>query len=304
MRDFKFKTKPYDHQLKAWEDSWSADYYALFMEMGTGKSKVAIDTIGALYKAKRVSAALILAPKGVYDNWVKGEIPTHLPDDIEHLTEVLTELPQHYRQLDIVFLDATEEVLLQRFSSTRRKHPLTDNNISLAEAIDRETELLGPVANMADLTLDTTSMSVHDLRGLIKMRVAGKSTPDMAVLFQSFGFKQGIPLDADFVFDVRCLPNPYWQPELRPFTGQDEQIRTFLSGKDEVNEMFTDIESYLLRWLPRFEQNNRSYLTVAIGCTGGQHRSVYLSERLTEAFRERFSNVQVRHRELNRLGHS
>ncbi|WP_028293187.1 RNase adapter RapZ [Oceanobacter kriegii] len=228
----------------------------------------------------------------------------NLPDDIEHLTEVLTELPQHYRQLDIVFLDATEEVLLQRFSSTRRKHPLTDNNISLAEAIDRETELLGPVANMADLTLDTTSMSVHDLRGLIKMRVAGKSTPDMAVLFQSFGFKQGIPLDADFVFDVRCLPNPYWQPELRPFTGQDEQIRTFLSGKDEVNEMFTDIESYLLRWLPRFEQNNRSYLTVAIGCTGGQHRSVYLSERLTEAFRERFSNVQVRHRELNRLGHS
>ncbi len=228
----------------------------------------------------------------------------NLPDDIEHLTEVLTELPKHYRQLDIVFLDATEEVLLQRFSSTRRKHPLTDNNISLAEAIDRETELLGPVANMADLTLDTTSMSVHDLRGLIKMRVAGKSTPDMAVLFQSFGFKQGIPLDADFVFDVRCLPNPYWQPELRPFTGQDEQIRTFLSGKDEVNEMFTDIESYLLRWLPRFEQNNRSYLTVAIGCTGGQHRSVYLSERLTEAFRERFSNVQVRHRELNRLGHS
>jgi len=227
----------------------------------------------------------------------------NLPEDIEHLTEVLTELPQHYQQLDIVFLDATEEVLLQRFSSTRRKHPLTDDNISLAEAIDRETELLGPVANMADLTLDTTSMSVHDLRGLIKMRVAGKSTPDMAVLFQSFGFKQGIPLDADFVFDVRCLPNPYWQPELRPFNGMDEEIRQFLSSKDEVNEMFSDIEGYLLRWLPRFEQNNRSYLTVAIGCTGGQHRSVYLSERLAMAFQHHFGNVQVRHRELNRAPH-
>ncbi|WP_221797558.1 RNase adapter RapZ [Oceanobacter mangrovi] len=228
----------------------------------------------------------------------------NLPDAIEHITEVLTELPKQYRQLDIVFLDATEEVLLQRFSSTRRKHPLTNNNISLAEAIERETEMLGPVANMADLTLDTTRMSVHELRSLIKMRVAEKNTPDMAVLFQSFGFKQGIPLDADFVFDVRCLPNPYWQPELRPFTGQDPEIRQFLANKDEVNQMFADIEGYLLRWLPSFEQNNRSYLTIAIGCTGGQHRSVYLSERLAGAFADKFSNVQVRHRELNRQPHS
>ena len=228
----------------------------------------------------------------------------NLPDAIEQLTQVLTDLPQQYAQVDIVFLDATDEVLLQRFSSTRRKHPLTNDNISLAEAIARETELLEPVANLADLTLDTTTMSVHELRSLIKLRVAGKVTPDMAVLFQSFGFKHGIPLDADFVFDVRCLPNPYWQTELRPYTGQDQPIIDYLGSQPEVNEMMADIEAYLLKWLPRFEQNNRSYLTVAIGCTGGQHRSVYLSERLTAAFKDKFGNVQVRHRELNRsTGH-
>jgi UPF0042 nucleotide-binding protein len=227
----------------------------------------------------------------------------NLPDAMEQLTQVLTCLPGQYRQVDIVFLDATEEVLLQRFSSTRRKHPLTNDNISLAEAIERETELLEPVANLADLTLDTTRMSVHELRSLIKMRVAEKVTPDMAILFQSFGFKQGIPLDADFVFDVRNLPNPYWQHELRPLTGQDQAIIDFLSSQPEVTELFDDIRTYLLRWLPRFAENNRSYLTIAIGCTGGQHRSVYLSERLTTAFKQEFGNVQVRHRELRSAAH-
>lgn len=222
----------------------------------------------------------------------------NLPDAMEQLTSVLTELPAQYKQLDIVFLDATDEVLLQRFSSTRRKHPLTNESLSLAEAIERETELLDPVANLADLTLDTTRMSLHDLRALIKLRVAEKTTPDMAVLFQSFGFKQGIPLDADFVFDVRNLPNPYWHQALRGQTGQDQAVQDFLSQQPEVDAMFEDIRQYLLRWLPDFARNNRSYLTVAIGCTGGQHRSVYLSERLAAAFKGQFVNVQVRHREL------
>ena len=228
----------------------------------------------------------------------------NLPEDIEQLTAVLNELPGQYQQLDIVFLDATDEVLLQRFSSTRRKHPLTNAEISLAEAIERETHLLDPIANLADLTLDTTRISVHELRSLIKLRVAGKSTPDMAVLFQSFGFKQGIPLDADFVFDVRNLPNPYWDQQLRHLTGQDQAIIDFLGQQPEVDSMFTDIRQYLERWLPEFAKNNRSYLTVAIGCTGGQHRSVYLSERLADAFRGHFTNVQVRHRELrNQTNH-
>lgn len=222
----------------------------------------------------------------------------NLPDNIEQLTAVLNDLPRQYQQLDIVFLDATEEVLLQRFSSTRRKHPLTNAEVSLAEAIERETHLLEPIANLADLTLDTTRISVHELRSLIKLRVAGKNSPDMAVLFQSFGFKQGIPLDADFVYDVRNLPNPYWDHQLRHLTGQDEAVIEFLGKQPEVNAMFADICQYLERWLPEFEKNNRSYLTVAIGCTGGQHRSVYLSERLAEAFRGHFTNVQVRHREL------
>jgi RNase adapter protein RapZ len=223
----------------------------------------------------------------------------NLPDAIDQLTLVLKELPNQYKQLDVVFLDSTDEVLLQRFSSTRRKHPLTNEKISLVEALQRETVLLEPVANIADLTLDTTRISVHELRSLIKLRVAEKTSPDMAVLFQSFGFKQGIPLDADFVFDVRNLPNPYWDHQLRGLTGQDSAIIEYLGSQPEVNAMFADIRQYLERWLPEFVKNNRSYLTVAIGCTGGQHRSVYLSERLAEAFRGRFINVQVRHRELH-----
>jgi UPF0042 nucleotide-binding protein len=223
----------------------------------------------------------------------------NIPSDTEQLTRVLTQLPEQYRQLDIVFLDASEEVLLQRFSSTRRKHPLTNSEVSLAEAIHRETGLLEPVANLADLTLDSTRMSVHELKSLVKLRVGEKDTQDMAVLFQSFGFKQGIPLDADCVFDVRNLPNPYWHPELREFTGLDQPIIDFLSQQPKAQEMFDDIQGYLMRWLPDFANNNRSYLTIAIGCTGGHHRSVFMSERLAQAFKHELNNVQVRHRELD-----
>lgn len=223
----------------------------------------------------------------------------NIPSDTEQLTRVLTQLPEQYRQLDIVFLDASEEVLLQRFSSTRRKHPLTSSEVSLAEAIHRETSLLEPVANLADLTLDSTRMSVHELKSLVKLRVGEKNTQDMAVLFQSFGFKQGIPLDADCVFDVRNLPNPYWHPELRQFTGLDQPIIDFLSQQPKAQEMFDDIQGYLMRWLSDFANNNRSYLTIAIGCTGGHHRSVFMSERLAHAFKNQLNNVQVRHRELD-----
>ncbi len=223
----------------------------------------------------------------------------NLPHAFDHIHDVLHQLPSEEYQLDVVYLDASEEVLLQRFSATRRKHPLTSAEISLAEAIEQEKHLLRPVADLADLTLDTTSMSVHELRSQIKLRVAGKSGTDIAILFESFGFKHGVPIDADYVFDVRNLPNPYWDPALRRFTGRDEEIIRFLQGEPQVQAMLDDIQGFVQRWLPSFIEANRSYMTVAIGCTGGQHRSVYLAEQLTVIFGQHYPHVQVRHRELH-----
>lgn len=223
----------------------------------------------------------------------------NLPHAFDDIDDVLHELPSEEYQLDVVYLDASEEVLLQRFSATRRKHPLTGPDISLAEAIEQEKHLLHPIADLADLTLDTTSMSVHELRSQIKLRVAGKSGSDIAILFESFGFKHGVPIDADYVFDVRNLPNPYWDPALRRYTGRDQEIIDFLRNEPQVLAMEGDISSFISRWLPSFIEANRSYLTIAIGCTGGQHRSVYLAEQLGALFSQQYPQVQVRHRELN-----
>lgn len=223
----------------------------------------------------------------------------NLPHAFDDIDDVLHELPSEEYQLDVVYLDASEEVLLQRFSATRRKHPLTGPDISLAEAIEQEKHLLQPIADLADLTLDTTSMSVHELRSQIKLRVAGKSGNDIAILFESFGFKHGVPIDADYVFDVRNLPNPYWDPALRRYTGRDQEIIDFLRNEPQVLAMEGDISSFISRWLPSFIEANRSYLTIAIGCTGGQHRSVYLAEQLGALFSQQYPQVQVRHRELN-----
>ena len=217
----------------------------------------------------------------------------------DNIDEILHQLPNDEYRLDVIYLDASEEVLLQRFSSTRRKHPLTSPQLSLAEAIDQEKELLDPIANLADLTLDTTNMSVHELRSQIKMRVADKSSNDIAILFESFGFKHGIPIDADYVFDVRNLPNPYWDPGLRAHTGLEQPVIEFLGNEPQVALMKDDIAGFIRRWLPAFIEANRSYMTIAIGCTGGQHRSVYVAERLKEEFADLYSNVQIRHRELS-----
>lgn len=225
----------------------------------------------------------------------------NLAHTFDQIRDVLHDLPKAEYQLDVVYLDASDDILLQRFSATRRRHPLTSDTVSLAEAIEKEKALLDPIVNIADLTLDTTSMSVHELRGLIKKRVADKTDDDIAILFESFGFKYGIPKDADYVFDVRNLPNPYWDPALRQYSGQDEQIQQFLSGKEEVQRMKADIANFINNWLPSFIEANRSYMTIAIGCTGGHHRSVFLAEQLTGQFREQFANVQVRHRELGHI---
>jgi len=201
-------------------------------------------------------------------------------------------------QCEVIFLDARSNVLIKRFSETRRKHPLSDESTDLIKAIARERQLLEPIVNVADLVIDTSNLNLHELRDLVKKRVIGGTGPDMAILFESFGFKHGLPVDADLVFDVRCLPNPYWKPHLRAQTGRDQGVIDFLSQQPEAEEMFIDIRDYLERWLPRFEASNRSYITIALGCTGGQHRSVYLCGKLQQYFEKQHSNVQVRHREL------
>lgn len=198
-----------------------------------------------------------------------------------------------------VYLDASNAILLKRFSETRRKHPLSDDRVGLKQAIDNERKILEPVAALADITLDTSTLTLHELRSVIRKKVVGEQTPGAALSFESFGFKYGMPIDADFVFDVRCLPNPFWKPELRNTTGQEAPVQTFLAEQPEVIAMIDDIANYLNKWLPAFQANNRSYLTVAIGCTGGMHRSVYIAEQLTERFKNTYGKVQVRHRQLS-----
>jgi UPF0042 nucleotide-binding protein len=221
--------------------------------------------------------------------------------DMSQFPSILNSIEQGPFKAEVLYLDANKETLMQRFSSTRRKHPLTNNETSLDEALESENALLHPISDLADLNLDTTHLSVHELRSLIKLRISNKKTADMALLFQSFGFKHGIPIDADLVFDVRNLPNPYWNPNLRQFNGRDSQIIEFLNKEPLVKDMLSDIQQYLEKWLPSFEQANRSYMTVAIGCTGGHHRSVFIVDALTHLFSTQFDNVQVRHRELSEL---
>ena len=222
----------------------------------------------------------------------------NLPQDLESFTEIISQIDPVRVTRQIIYLDSSSPSLVKRFSETRRKHPLSNKKRDLTEALDFESELLAPISDMADLKIDTTSMTIHSLRDLIKDRVA-KESMEFALLFQSFAFKNGVPADADMVFDVRCLPNPHWRTSLRALTGLDGPVRDFLDNQPDFILMFEQIKDFLDQWLPRFEANNRSYMTVAIGCTGGQHRSVYLAERLYDAMHKSFANVQVRHRELS-----
>ncbi|MEH6624854.1 MAG: RNase adapter RapZ [Motiliproteus sp.] len=229
--------------------------------------------------------------------------------DARNTPHGLSQFPSAAKQLrdasiqhDIIYLDASLPTLLKRFSATRRRHPLSSEDKGLNEAIQLEKHLLEPMADLADLTIDTTRLTLYELRDVIKHRVAGRSGQEIALLFQSFGFKHGVPMDADLVYDVRCLPNPYWEPALRKYTGQDPQVIHYLDKQEDVQHMLTDIIAYLEKWLPHFKANNRSYLTVCIGCTGGQHRSVYLAEALAGHFNQSMDNVLVKHRELSLPG--
>lgn len=216
---------------------------------------------------------------------------------LEKLPNVLADLSAEGVENVVIYLDAADSVLVKRFSETRRRHPISNDTNTLNEAIERERDMLNPVAASANLIIDTSKLNLHELRDLVKKRV-GAQREGMALLFQSFGFKNGVPGDADLLFDVRCLPNPHWVPNLRNQTGLDEDVQAFLQGHEQVEEMLDDISSFLTAWLPRFVANNRSYMTIAIGCTGGQHRSVYITQKLAERFKPAFPNVQARHREL------
>lgn len=215
-------------------------------------------------------------------------------EDLQGFEQVFQQLQKH-GAVDVIYLTTRDQRLISRFSASRRPHPLSSRYQSLNECIQAEKTLLLPIQMRATVQIDTTEKSVHDLKAVLLSKLG--QSDRLIVILQSFGYKYGIPLDADFVFDVRHLPNPHWDMELRKFSGLDQPIRDFLSESDLANEMFEDIYQLLLKWLPTFAQGHRHYLTVSIGCTGGQHRSVYIVDRLTKAFAKDWP-IQVLHREM------
>ncbi len=219
-------------------------------------------------------------------------------DELHRFPAMLAELRASDLSVEVLFLQADDEILLKRYSETRRRHPLDLGSVPLREAIRQERSLLEPVVACADLIVDTSDTNIYQLRELLRARLHATPREAMSLLFESFGFKNGVPADADFVFDVRCLPNPHWEPQLRPLTGLDRPVVRFLEGQPEVMEMIADLRQFLESWLGRFEASERSYLTVSIGCTGGQHRSVFIAEALANYFGGVRDFVMVRHREL------
>ncbi|MGY8850252.1 MAG: RNase adapter RapZ [Pseudomonadales bacterium] len=230
-------------------------------------------------------------------NLAVGIDARNLVGDLSLIPEELELIKARGISVNVLFLQSRRSDLMRRYSETRRKHPLSSSTVSLKEAIDLEKDMLAPIAEIADRNIDTSGLSLHQLRDLIKSTVVPHDTEQMAILFESFGFKRGVPSDADFVFDVRCLPNPHWKLELRALTGNDPEVIEFLESQVDVASMLADIIGFLTRWIPKHRDNNRSYLTVAIGCTGGQHRSVYLANRLAEYFGETYPLVQVVHKQ-------
>lgn len=236
----------------------------------------------------------------VFEKTAVGIDARNRPADISRIPDLFARLRELNIEHKVIFLHAGESELLTRYSETRRKHPLSRDGMGLREALVAERELLDPISREAHHIIDTTSTSVHDLREIVRSRVADEASSKLTLQFQSFGFKNGVPTDADFMFDVRFLPNPYWDKNLRAFTGKDEAVIKFMRSQEKVGERIQDIIDLLEKWLPDFEDNNRSYLTVAVGCTGGQHRSVYVADRLTEYFRETYGKVSCRHSALSK----
>ena len=218
--------------------------------------------------------------------------------DIKSLPRLVNELRDQGVQTDIIFLDASDTTLLQRYSESRRRHPLAKHGAELRKAIEKERDLLAHINDAADLIIDTSDSSVYDLAEVLRERVDRRTSESMSVLIESFGYKHRIPADADFVFDMRCLPNPYWNADLRSLTGLDDDVIEFLHQQPLFAAMYEDILAFLQCWIPRFKNAQRSYLTIAIGCTGGQHRSVCMAEKLAAALGSDHDSVLTRHNGL------
>jgi len=244
------------------------------------------------------SVQILSTPTNHYDDFAVGIDVRNLSGDLSIFPELLEEMRNNNLKCDVIFLDADDTTLIKRFSETRRKHPLTDEGTPLSEAIQEERKILEPVSSCAELVFDTSKTTVHQLRKLIQKRILGSKGNELSLQFESFGFKHSTPVDANFVFDIRCIPNPHWVPELRSLTGMDQPVIDYLENHAEVIKMYDDLKHYLTEWIPSFAAENRSYLTIAIGCTGGQHRSVYMAEKLASHFKKHHKNVLTRHREL------
>lgn len=274
---------------------------------GSGKS-VALDMLEDLdfYCVDNIPAGLlpgfvaytVRTSETAYAHTAVGVDARNRPEDLVGVPDLLESLRHGGVACEMLFLRAAKETLLKRFSETRRRHPLSREGVGLLEALEQEERLLAPLANAADLAVDTSRLSVHELRELIRERIVERPGAGPSLLFESFAYRHGVPDDADFVFDARALPNPYWEPSLRDLTGRDEAVARFLDREAEVGRFFDDVRGFVERWLPSLVRSNRSYLTVAVGCTGGQHRSVYLAERLATHFRGAAGQALVRHRDL------
>jgi len=274
---------------------------------GSGKS-VALNMLEDLgwYCIDNIPAGLVQAlvshslrtEEPIYRRLAVGLDARNRPDDLASIPALVADLRRSGLRCEVVYLHAEDEVLLRRYAETRRRHPLAGADKSLADAIAEERRLLHPLIDSADLVIDTSRMSVHELRDLVAKRVEPQAPGRLSILFESFGFKHGMPGDADFVFDTRTLPNPYWEPALQPLTGRDSRVIAFLESSPRVERMVVDLIHFLESRLPEYEEAHRGYLTVAIGCTGGQHRSVYLVERLAAHFRQKYPQLLVRHNAL------
>jgi RNase adapter protein RapZ len=242
-------------------------------------------------------AAVAQAQPGRHQRLAVGIDVRNRAEDLNKLPQVLAGLGSQGIEHQLIFLDARDDVLFKRYSDTRRRHPLTGEGLSLSDAIARERKLMRPLSSIAERVIDTSDLNVHQLRRLIATEL-GMADGPLSLMFESFAYKRGVPADADFVFDARCLPNPHWDAQLRPLSGRDAAVRKWLEDKPEVTQYLTQVRDFLDTWLPRFEAENRSYVTICVGCTGGRHRSVYLCERLAEHFRASREQVLTFHREL------
>jgi UPF0042 nucleotide-binding protein len=240
----------------------------------------------------------VRSPESTYERTAIGLDARNTAAEIATVPQLIDELRRSGIQCEVIFLVTSDDELLRRFAETRRKHPMSGHNIDLREAMALERQLLEPIVYAADLVIDTSKMGVHALREIIHQRVEQRTAGRLSITFESFGFKHGIPGDADFVFDARSLPNPYWEPTLRNLTGRDPEVIRFLEAQTNVGILIADIAQFMTARIPEYLASNRGYLTVAVGCTGGQHRSVYIVDRLAEMFAARHPNVTARHSSL------